>query len=56
MSSVQKNCKVINQLWCQLIRVGGGRNIYGSVSSKRDWKRWMVMTVSNIEPVMAKFN
>ena len=29
---------------------------YGSVSSKRDWKRWMVMTVSNIEPVMAKFN
>ena len=54
--SVQKNFTVINQLGCQLIWVGGERNVHGSISAKRDWKRWMVMTVSNIEPVMAKFN
>ena len=54
--SVQKNFKVINQLEYQLVRVGGERNMRGSVSAKRNKKRWMVMTVSNIKPVMAKFN
>ena len=54
--SVQKNFKVINQLGYQLIRVGGERNVHGSVSAKRNRKKWLVMTVSNIKPVMAKFN
>ena len=46
ISSVQKNVKVNSQL----MRVGRGRN------AERSWERWMVMNVSNIRPVTAKFN
>ena len=56
MMSVQKNFKVINQLEYQVVRVGGERNVRGSVSVKRKRKRWMVKVVSNFKPVMANFN
>ena len=48
--SVQKNLNVMNQLGCQLTRVGGGRK------NIAQYLRTGTERGSNIKPVMAKFS